>query len=163
MAGPYRRVRAANNTSIEDRLRLHTIEAPSGCWVWTGTRNRGGHGRIQINGSNAYVHRVAYELYVGPIPEGLEIDHLCRRPACLNPRHLQAVTPSVNVRRGTSPGARAARRDKCSAGHSFAEHGAVRHGRRICRPCRREYCAQWRTDVAAGRRVPVRRTKDAAA
>lgn len=156
------RVNAARDATVEERLRLRIVEAPSGCWIWVGAQNGNGYGRIQINKVGAYAHRVSYETFVGPIPPGYQIDHLCRRTLCVKPEHLQAVTPSVNVRRGTSPGARALRRDKCSAGHSFAVHGVVRLGRRVCRECRREYCAQWKADVAAGIRVPVRRNKDAA-
>ena len=74
----------------------------SGCWLWTSTLNVKGYG--QFNGrrqgvSNA-AHRAAYEIYRGPIPEGFEIDHLCRVRSCVNPNHLEAVTHAVNLQRG---------------------------------------------------------------
>jgi DNA-binding transcriptional regulator YiaG len=129
--------RSKRGAPLDERLRLHLVEAPSGCWIWLGAKT-GEYGRITVNGKCLWAHRVSYETFVGPIPAGLEIDHLCRRPGCINPRHLQAVTPSVNVLRGTSPGARARRRDKCVSGHAYAEFGVMRSGRRICRACRAE-------------------------
>jgi hypothetical protein len=87
------------------------------------------------SGQLKYAHRVSYEAFVGPIPNGREIDHLCRVRACINPLHLEAVTPQVNVRRGTSPGAEALRRLNCMYGHPYAVHGVMRSGRRVCRVC----------------------------
>lgn len=70
------------------------------CWLWTPPVDRStGYGRINIDRSNIGAHRFAYELLVGPIPEGLQIDHLCRVRACVNPAHLEPVTVSENVRR----------------------------------------------------------------
>lgn len=69
------------------------------CWLWTGRPNPKGYGFISLGGRRgpkAYVHRLAYELLVGPIPAGLHIDHLCRVPACLRPTHLEPVTPAEN-------------------------------------------------------------------
>lgn len=133
--------RARKGASIDFRLRLHMVEAPSGCWIWAGARNSSGHGRIYVDGKTRYAHRVAYETWVGPIPDGLQLDHLCRRPACIKPMHLQPVTPQVNVLRGTAPGARTTRGGCCSKGHPHAEFGREWRGRTYCRQCYREWKA----------------------
>lgn len=75
-------------------------EPNTGCWLYTNVFNNG-YGQIQINGRDTLAHRTAYEYFKGPIPEGLELDHLCRTKACVNPDHLEPVTRSENVRRGT--------------------------------------------------------------
>ena len=70
------------------------------CWEWRGSRDTSGYGAVTLDGKRSKVHRVSYELAYGLIPEGLQIDHLCRVRACCNPAHLEAVTASENVRRG---------------------------------------------------------------
>lgn len=69
------------------------------CWIWTGQINPDGYGWFGLAGKNELVHRYVYEMLVGPIPEGLEIDHLCMVRPCLNPPHLEAVTHAENTRR----------------------------------------------------------------
>lgn len=73
------------------------------CWVWTGRLKREGYGTMSIRNRPVYVHRFAYELLVEVIPVGLQIDHLCRNPACANPTHLEPVTSRVNTIRGDNP------------------------------------------------------------
>jgi hypothetical protein len=70
------------------------------CWVWNGTIDGGGYGRLRLNGVKWLAHRYTYEKHVGPIPTGLQIDHLCRNRACVNPNHLEPVTAQTNLRRG---------------------------------------------------------------
>ena len=88
--------------SLRDRLLSKAeVDHATGCWVWTAAHNREGYGRIHIDrGHIGYAHRVAYELFAGPIPSGMDLDHLCRRPACINPSHLEPVSRRTNLLRG---------------------------------------------------------------
>ena len=73
------------------------------CWIWTGPKNGSGYGIFSYRGRNQSAHRVAYRLLVGEIPDGLQLDHLCRKRSCINPAHLEPVTRLENVRRGKRP------------------------------------------------------------
>lgn len=119
-----------------DRLRERTTYAGE-CWVWGGYLNQAGYGRISVNGQHKRTHRVAYELLVGPIPEGLHLDHLCRNRACWNPEHLEPVTNAENILRGTAPSAENARKSHCPKGHPYDEANTLirPNGRRRCRAC----------------------------
>lgn len=70
------------------------------CWLWAGQQNRNGYGRIKVQGRWLMVHRLVYELHIGPIGEGLVLDHLCRNRLCCNPKHLEPVTSRENTLRG---------------------------------------------------------------
>lgn len=86
---------------ILDRIVPVLIIAPMGeCWIWVGRMNRNGYGRLHHNGKEGMAHRLSYEEHVGPIPEGLLLDHVCRTRCCVNPAHLDPVTHSVNTLRG---------------------------------------------------------------
>lgn len=113
------------------------------CWVWTGSKTPGGYGSIGmgslVDGTRGLqpAHRVAYEVFVGPIPTGYQIDHLCRNRACIYPNHLQPVTQAENIRRGEG-GAFWAAKTHCPHGHAYSpENTYVRHGSRFCRECQR--------------------------
>lgn len=122
------------------------------CWIWQGHTVRG-HGRIGIKKERYIVHRVVYELLVGKIPEGLEIDHLCRVRACCNPKHLEPVTRRENQIRGFSPVGLNARKTHCSHGHPFERENLYVHtdGSRVCRTCGRLAQAGYRKRRHAAR------------
>jgi len=95
-------------------------EPNSGCWLWAGSVNGDGYGKIFAFGGPRYAHRVSYEIHKGPIPQGMQIDHLCRNPACVNPDHLEAVSNRENTLRGRAGLLRPAR-DRCRRGHDLRE------------------------------------------
>lgn len=106
------------------------------CLTWTGAIQSGGYGNFRKDGKTYKAHRVAYELRVGPIPEGAVLDHLCRNRACVRPDHLEAVTQRENVRRGDSKMARDALKTHCHNGHEFTpENTKVDSYGRHCRAC----------------------------
>jgi hypothetical protein len=103
-------------------------EPNSGCWLWIGTEAPGGYGFINLRGRRMTAQRGSYLMFKGAIPDGLEIDHLCRNPGCVNPDHLEAVTHQENCRR------RDAVRTACPRGHVYDDHVDARGSRR-CRKC----------------------------
>lgn len=121
------------------------------CWLWLGRLNGDGYGGFNRTGQRSEpVHRVAYELLVGPIPEALHIDHLCRNRPCVNPAHLEPVAPGVNVLRGNGTGARNARMTHCKRGHEFtSDNTMISHGARVCRQCRNAQRARRRLEAQA--------------
>jgi hypothetical protein len=126
--------------TVMERFAAKVYHAPSGCWEWLGTRNYKGYGFLHMNDGprTQGAHRVAYELFKGPIPEGLQIDHLCHNRGCVNPLHLQAVTGSVNQLRGLTLSKRLALRTHCNHGHEFTpENTSFHHGARRCKECHR--------------------------
>lgn len=110
----------------------------SGCWVWLRYLEPGkGYGRVTISGRRYKAHRAVYEHLIGPIEEGLYLDHLCRNRACVNPAHLEPVSNRENVLRGDTIPAKLAQRSHCSAGHLFDERNTHWRGTaRVCRTCR---------------------------
>lgn len=110
----------------------------NGCWIWSGSltstdRHTGvrRYGQFWINGRTVMAHRWSYEEFVGPIPDGLTIDHLCRVSRCVNPRHLEPVTMLENIRRGPT-----AQKTHCKHGHPFDNRNTKRYrGTRMCRTC----------------------------
>lgn len=80
----------------------YRCDSTTGCWIWQHGIDDKGYGRTRVDGNHAFAHRAYYERYRGPIPVGLELDHLCRTPGCVNPDHLEAVTHTENMRRGAN-------------------------------------------------------------
>lgn len=124
------------------RFWMKVTETPT-CFIWDGSTDRNGYGQVRIDGRLLYAHRVAYELWCGPIAEGLVLDHLCRVPCCVNPHHLEPVTQGENVRRGAGNGNR--EKTECKRGHAFTEENTIRTKTgRNCLTCRRDYDkARW--------------------
>lgn len=116
--------------SFEDKIERQAARQGD-CLVWTGHRYPNGYACIPWRGKQVLGHRLSYEQQVGPIPEGLVLDHLCRNKACINPAHLEPVTSGENTRR--------AMRTHCVNGHEFTPENTYKpaDGKRYCRECRR--------------------------
>ena len=125
---------------ISDHELFWSHVIPTGfCWLWEGGEGGEGegYGRARVNGSMRAAHRVAYEALVGAIPDGMQLDHLCRIHLCVNPDHLEPVTPQENTLRGFGPAGINARKTHCIHGHEFTpENTYIKGGWRICRECK---------------------------
>jgi hypothetical protein len=138
---------------VLEQLTRRVTPLPGGCIGWTGYITPGGHGRVTYSGTWAPVHRAAYEVFVGPIADGLQIDHLCHsrdvscrggnvclHRRCINPHHLEPVTPRENTLRGRGPSAVASRAASCPQGHPYDEQNTwwEKGRKRHCRACNRD-------------------------
>ena len=111
----------------------------NGCWEWTGAIDARGYARFRLRERNALAHRVAYEHCVGPVPKGLDLDHLCRNHPCVNPEHLEPVTRRENLRRGHRR-----RPTHCPQGHPYAGSNLYQYGNhRHCRACTIRRSREW--------------------
>jgi hypothetical protein len=141
---------AITRADAAERILERVVVEDNGCWIWQGDKLRG-YGIIHIEGRIAYCHRVMYEELVGPIPDGLVLDHLCRVLACCRPAHCEPVTQRENTLRGVGPTAVNAHKTHCARGHEFTPENTQinRAGARRCRQCRREDRARYRATDGA--------------
>lgn len=119
--------------SFEERLARH-VEVTASCWLWTGATKGNGYGNVRVQKVSKNAHRWVYEELIGPVSDGLQLDHLCRVRRCVNPDHLEPVAPLVNAARGEK-----AVKRWCVNGHDLSDPAVCRitpEGRRACRPCR---------------------------
>jgi hypothetical protein len=117
-------------------------EPNSGCWIWVGAVTGVGYGQWKpyTGAKRLMAHRVAYELFRGPIPDGFVLDHICRFPLCVNPFHLEIVTQQINTLRGIGPTSKNAKKTQCPKGHPLDGDNLYMtpDGRRNCKQCRYE-------------------------
>jgi hypothetical protein len=135
------RIRAMRSTHAfrDDWMRQMGRDLPDDCWLWPWAKDREGYGFTREAGRQLRAHRWSYARFVGPIPLGLTIDHLCRCPSCVNPKHLEPVTIAENTRRGRS-GEGNRNKAHCPHGHAYTPENTRlgRQGRqRFCRACDR--------------------------
>ena len=137
-----------------------TAPADNGCIEWTGGLNGVGYGQFYRGRTSldetgkGYAHRWSYEFFVGPIPEGMHLDHLCRNTKCVNPEHLEPVTIRENLMRGTGASARHAVKTHCPEGHPYSGDNLYQHptkGQRYCRACGRRRAQDKRDRKKAAR------------
>lgn len=136
--------------TLEQRLwaKIEKAAGDNGCWIWNGGLSTAGYARFFADGKTRQASRVAYELIVSPIPDGLELDHLCRNTRCVNPLHLEPVTHAENVLRGVRRTA-----THCKHGHEFTSENTAKRQRngtwqRRCRACGRRWAAEHARRVA---------------
>lgn len=131
------------------RFQKVDVNPITGCWEWNGTLARDGYARTKLLGRVASVpaHRWFYEYVIGPIPDGLPLDHLCRVRHCVNPEHLEPVTTTENNRRAHAAKLVGAHLSVCKRGHEMTdENTRIRQGFHECKECGRERWRRWRIE-----------------
>lgn len=134
------------------RFAAKTVRDENGCVVWIGGLGSGGYGKFYVDGAMVLAHRWAWENAHGrPVPKGLDLDHLCRNRACVNPDHLEPVTRRVNTLRGVGPTAINAEKAECPSGHPYSGSNLYvnPYGGRECRACSRESARRHRARKAS--------------
>ena len=132
---------ALRSSALEDAGAVRfwaKVRVSDDCWEWTGARDPEGYGNFWDDRKCWRAHRFAYTICTGPIPAGMQIDHLCRNTSCVNPAHLDVVTGTENRRRGEGFAGRQSRQTHCIHGHAFDEENTYHwRGHRFCRACRK--------------------------
>lgn len=127
-----------DNITTLERFKKHIkLNKVTGCWDVVTKLKPDGYCQFRVNGRYVYIHRWAYENWLGPIPAGMTLDHLCRNKGCANPSHLEPVTLQENILRSNNMAAQHARKTVAICGHPF--DGFNGNGARQCNACRKEY------------------------
>ncbi len=125
-------------TEIPKGILIPKLDTP--CWNWIGHGNQGGYGRLRFNTEMLLSHRFLYELFIGKIPNGKQLNHICRNRRCCNPEHLEPVTNQENVGRGLTPILKGwnAKKTHCANGHPYSKDNTIlkSNNKRVCRICR---------------------------
>ena len=126
--------------------RVSSTGSVTECWLWHGGLDSSGYGLVKHNGRTMGAHRLAYLTLIGPVPDGLVIDHICGVRTCVNPWHMEPVTILENVRRGRS-GQFQKNKTKCKHGHDYLPGNlyVTPLGKRMCRTCSREASRRYNT------------------
>lgn len=144
-------------SDVREYLLTRIRQTDAGCWEWT-RASSSGYGTLGPGREERKAHRLSYRVFVGPMPAGLVIDHLCRNTLCINPLHLEPVTARVNTLRGVSPLALLARQETCINGHPLISDRIVirrrgNEGReRRCIECQRRYNREYARRARAARK-----------
>lgn len=127
------------------------------CWNWNKELDKNGYGRFQVNRIGIRAHRYSYELVMGKIPKGLVIDHLCRNPKCVNPKHLEAVTNKENILRGNGVAAINSVKTKCIHGHELLGNNLIvqKNGKRNCKECGRIAAREYQRAKSKNRKTKL--------
>ena len=154
-SSPARIMIVGEAPGLPQRILDKIVRIPeSGCWVWEGSISGYGYGETWWNNAKKFVHVLAHELFIGEVPKGFKVDHLCRVRCCCNPQHLEAVTHAENVRRGTGwqhVVEYHKQQTHCQRGHEWsAENTYVEpNGKRRCLECKRQRLRNWRAKNGA--------------
>jgi len=132
---------------VQERLNeKYVVGLKTGCWLWTAYVASNGYGKISFKSQARYAHRVSYQIKCGKIPEGLQLDHLCRVRHCVNPAHLEAVTGQVNIARGQT-GWNMKMKTHCPQGHAYSVDNIYfvpnKLTCRICKKCKNRHTREY--------------------